>query len=211
MLPSGGVPAGCPMPLCNAPDGALLNVSPQLILGVASRPDAQSRRDCTIAEKIANYSYICKKSVIMSKTKCLIHLVFATKSRKTTILMPRKAELYNYIFGILKNNNCFVHRINGMSDHVHILFDLNPSIALADIVKAIKRCSTLWLKGNGIFPYFEGWQEGYYAVSVGPDGLNACRQYIVNQEKHHSTSSFLDEIKDLILHSNLQWYSKDWE
>lgn len=66
--------------------------------------------------------------------------------------MPRKAELYNYIFGILKNNNCFVHRINGMSDHVHILFDLNPSIALADIVKAIKRCSTLWLKGNGIFP-----------------------------------------------------------
>lgn len=44
----------------------------------------------------------------MSKTKCLIHLVFATKSRKTTILMPRKAELYNYIFGILKNNNCFV-------------------------------------------------------------------------------------------------------
>lgn len=74
----------------------------------------------------------------MSKTKCLIHLVFATKSRKTTILMPRKAELYNYIFGILKNNNCFVHRINGMSDHVHILFDLNPSIALADIVKAIK-------------------------------------------------------------------------
>lgn len=161
MLPSGGVPAGCPMPLSNAPSGALLNVSPQLILGVA--------------------------------------------------LMPRKAELYNYIFGILKNNNCFVHRINGMSDHVHILFDLNPSNALADIVKAIKRCSTLWLKGNGIFPYFEGWQEGYYAVSVGPDGLNACRQYIINQEKHHSTSSFIDEIKDLILHSNLQWYSKDWE
>ena len=98
-----------------------------------------------------------------------------------------------------------------MSDHVHILFDLNPSIALADIVKSIKRSSTLWLKGNGIFPYFEGWQEGYYAVSVGPDGLNACRQYIVNQEKHHSTTGFIDEIKDLILHSNLQWYSKDWE
>jgi REP element-mobilizing transposase RayT len=36
--------------------------------------------------------------------------------------------------------------INGIEDHIHILSDLHPSIALADFIKDIKVSSSKWMK-----------------------------------------------------------------
>ena len=46
--------------------------------------------------------------------------------------------LGKYIWGIIKNKQGKLYRINGMEDHVHILSDLHPSVSLADYVKSIK-------------------------------------------------------------------------
>ena len=43
-------------------------------------------------------------------------IVFGTKNRKPTIAKASDEELYKYIFGIIKNKNCKLYRINGIED-----------------------------------------------------------------------------------------------
>ena len=113
--------------------------------------------------------------------------------------------------GIIVNKKCRLIRINGMADHIHILVDLHPTIAVADLVKEVKQWSSRWLKMNPAFPGFDCWGEGYYAVSVGIDGLEACRQYIINQETHHVGTGLLDEMERMAHSYGLRWYSDDWD
>ena len=97
-------------------------------------------------------------------------IVFGTKKhRKPTIAKEYDVELYKSIYGIIKNKNCKLYRINGIEDHIHIMSDLHPSICLSDYVKDIKVASSIWMKENGHFPAFEGWQDGYgaFTYSVG--------------------------------------------
>ena len=65
-------------------------------------------------------------------------IIFGTKSRETTLTEAHCEELYKYIWGVIKNHNCMLYRINGIEDHIHIFSDLHPSISLARYVKDIK-------------------------------------------------------------------------
>jgi len=65
----------------------------------------------------------------------LYHIVFRTKGSEKTITHEHREELYKYIWGITKNKNCVLFRINGMDEHVHIFSDLHPSVALGAVKK----------------------------------------------------------------------------
>ena len=61
-------------------------------------------------------------------TQMYVQLVFAVKGRDaalTTIIRPR---VFEYMSGISTNQRHKSIIINGISNHVHILFGLNPSI-----------------------------------------------------------------------------------
>ena len=146
----------------------------------------------------------------MSKTQILLHIVFTTKNRLQTIPLLHKRELYRYIHGVIRNYNCHTLRINGMTEHVHILLDLNPTVALADLVKIIKQSSSIWMKTNPYFNLFEGWNSGYYASSISPGDKNDCIDYIKNQEEHHGGKGLLEELKELTLEYHLEWDKRDW-
>jgi REP element-mobilizing transposase RayT len=88
------------------------------------------------------------------------HLVFNTKNRQRTIPDESSQELYKYIWGIIKNKGGKLYRINGSSEHLHLLCDLHPSMALADFVRDIKMSTSEWLKQNKNFPDFAGWGDG---------------------------------------------------
>lgn len=135
----------------------------------------------------------------MNYTCILIHVVFSTKNRERTIAIQQREELYRYIGGIIKNLNCKPLAINGMGDHIHLFFELRPSLALSDFVKTTKQSATLWMKQCHNYPDFNGWQEGYFAGSVGPDGKNRCINYIKNQGVHHAGRSYLAEMEWLNL------------
>src|ERR1700712_1914261 len=92
-------------------------------------------------------------------------IVFGTKNRKPVINQTNETELYNYIYGIIKSKKCKLYRINGMEEHIHIMTDINPVLSLSNYVRDIKVASSIWLKANGKFPGFEGWQDGYGAFS----------------------------------------------
>jgi REP element-mobilizing transposase RayT len=100
-----------------------------------------------------------------SYRQILYHLIFRTKESRKTLVQEHSRELYAYLMGIIKNKNCFLYRIIGIEDHIHILSDLHPSIALADYMRDIKTSSSIWLKQSTKFPAFEGWADGYAALT----------------------------------------------
>ncbi len=86
-----------------------------------------------------------------------------------------------------------LYQINGVEDHLHILSDLHPTIALADYVKDIKVSSSVWIKKKKLFPGFTGWTEGYGAFTYSYDRKANLVNYIKRQEEHHKKVSFLTE------------------
>ncbi|MDE5868638.1 MAG: IS200/IS605 family transposase [Muribaculaceae bacterium] len=147
----------------------------------------------------------------MSKVFAGYHVVFATKSRKRTLPLERARLLYGYIHGCLEKRNCKTFRINGMEDHVHIAFDLNASLALADVVREIKRGSSHFLGIDNGFPDFDGWGRGYYAHTFSIMERDGVIEYIRNQREHHSNFNFLDEIKEVSSRQGLAYHPDDWE
>lgn len=90
----------------------------------------------------------------MSKINILAHVVFGTKHRESTI-EPKEAEnLYRLIWSMLQQHNCYLCRINGMPEHIHMLIDLNPTILLSELVKEIKAKTSQWLSKVVDFLYF---------------------------------------------------------
>jgi putative transposase len=112
-------------------------------------------------------------------------IVFGTKHRRPTINAEAEKALHNYIYGIIKNKNCHLYRINGMEDHIHIMSDLHPSVCLSDYVKDIKVASSMWMKDSGLFPSFAGWQVGYGAFTYSIREKDMVINYIKNQKEHH--------------------------
>ena len=102
-------------------------------------------------------------------TQIIYQIIFSTKSHERTITESKRDDLFKYIAGILKNKKCHLYRINGVEDHIHIITHIHPSVALADLVKDIKLASSEWIKKNKIFPYFNGWQDGYGVIHIYPD------------------------------------------
>ncbi|MBN1388892.1 MAG: transposase [Bacteroidales bacterium] len=134
-----------------------------------------------------------------SYRQLLYHLVFRTKHSLPTIKQDNAYQLYSYITGIVKNKNSQLYRINGIENHVHILTDLHPSIALADFMRDIKACSSLWMKNSGLFPSFTGWAGGYGAFTCSYRYIGRLLEYIKNQQEHHRKKTFEEEYRSLLL------------
>jgi putative transposase len=100
--------------------------------------------------------------------------------------------------GILTNQRHKSIIINGISNHVHILFGLNPSISVSDTVHEIKRSSSLFINKQKLCPERFSWQEGYGAFTYSRSQLNDLYKYIENQENHHKNRTFRDEYIDYL-------------
>ena len=141
-------------------------------------------------------------------TQLIYHIVYGTYKRQPTMVLENKRRLYFYMNVFLKNKNRHLYRINGMEDHLHILTHIHPTIALATLVKDIKLASIDFIKNEGIFPDFEGWQDGYGAFTVSNRDKDLLINYIKNQDEHHKKESFLDEYKRLIEEHGIEFDPK---
>jgi REP element-mobilizing transposase RayT len=141
-------------------------------------------------------------------TQLIYHIVYSTYNREQTIALENKRRLYAFMNGILKNKNCHLYRINGMEDHLHILTHIHPTISLASLVKDIKLASIDFIKSEGIFPDFNGWQDGYGAYTVSYRDKDQLINYIKNQEEHHKKEDFLDEYKRLLEEHGIEFDPK---
>lgn len=137
---------------------------------------------------------------IMANTYTQIHIqaVFAVQHRRSLIRDTWKDELYQYITGIIQNNGHKMLQINGMPDHVHILFGMRPTQSLSDLMKQVKQDSSGWINRKGFIPGRFSWQSGYGAFSYARSQLPLVIWYIQNQEKHHARKTFREEYMALL-------------
>ena len=138
-----------------------------------------------------------------SYRQILYQIIFHTKHSRNTLNPEHSKELYAYIMGIVKNKNCFLYQINGVEDHLHILSDLHPSVALADYLRDIKTASSLWLKQSGKFPDFQGWADGYAAFTYTYRDKDLIVNYIKKQQEHHKKVTFEEELRRLLLENDV--------
>jgi REP element-mobilizing transposase RayT len=141
-------------------------------------------------------------------TQILYQIVFSTKNRERTLTNPGRQELFKYIFGILKNKNCHLYRINGVEDHLHIVTHLHPSVSLASLVKDIKLASTEHIKNTGLFNLFGGWQDGYGAFTYSIKEKDRLIEYVKNQEEHHKIKTFIEEYIELLNEHGIAYEEK---
>ena len=134
-----------------------------------------------------------------SLAKILIHTVFSTKERRPFLRQaPLREELHHYLGGILKNLDCQPIIVGGVEDHVHLLAGLARTCSAAEMVKEVKRGSSLWAKERDAGMRDFGWQNGYGMFSIGASQIEDVRRYIAEQEQHHRKVSFQDEFRLLL-------------
>lgn len=131
-------------------------------------------------------------------TQLNIHAVFAVRGREHILRADFRYDLFKYMSGILKNDNCFPLAINGWTDHVHVFFELNPSISVAKQIQLLKASSSKWINDNNLVQGKFNWQSGYGAFSYSKSQRNPVIQYIINQETHHQQITFKDEYLKLL-------------
>lgn len=137
--------------------------------------------------------YVTSRIMPQSLISLLVHLVFSTKERVPYLSdADARVELHNYLGGIINKNGQSL-TIGGVADHVHILFAMSKTIAIADIVRDVKRASSLWIKGLGDGFRDFSWQNGYGAFSVGQTEIELVEKYIREQEEHHRVRGFQEE------------------
>ena len=143
-----------------------------------------------------------------SYRQILYHIVFCTYDRENTIPQAYHEELFKYIWGVIKNRKGVLYRINGMENHIHILSDLHPTVALSDFIKEIKTASNTWMKSTGNYPKFISWAEGYCALTYCYNDKDKILNYIKNQKEHHKKVSFEDEYRELLREHGIEWDEK---
>ena len=127
-----------------------------------------------------------------------LHIVFSTKDRHPLIKPEFEQAIYKYISGIGQQLNIPILKIGGMSDHIHLLIILPPTIPLSVAMHRIKGSSSRWINQQFYSENEFKWQGGYSAFSVSRSNVEKVKEYISRQKIHHKNYSFEDEEKGII-------------
>jgi putative transposase len=140
-----------------------------------------------------------------SLARNLIHLIYSTKDRAPIIRDEIRVDLHAYAVRILTDEGCFVLAINSVRDHMHILFELNKTIALATAIQHVKQGTSRWINELSAGPKLFAWQNGYGAFSVSVSNAEQVIDYIAGQEEHHRKLSFKDELLAFLKKHNVKY------
>jgi len=126
------------------------------------------------------------------------HLIFSTKHREPFLTKDCRARVHEYLGGAIRGEGGHVIEINGVADHVHILFGWRTDESIANLLRRLKSGSSGWI--HDTFPHLKHfyWQEGYSIFSVSESQVAVVRKYIQNQEEHHRTKTFKEELLSLL-------------
>ena len=128
-------------------------------------------------------------------TKLIYHIIFSTKRREPLISAGLRNDLYAYIGGIARREECVLMAANGTANHMHLLLSLSKNIAASRLVMHVKKDSSRWLNDRPSQKHNFEWQDGYAAFSIGSSQIAAVQGYIARQKKHHQRVSFQDELR----------------
>lgn len=117
------------------------------------------------------------------------HLVFVTKYRHRVFADRHLWRLEEIMRAVCADFECELVEFNGEDNHVHLLVNFPPKLALSRLVNSLKGVSSRRMRQE--FPelvrhYWRAqrlWSGSYFAGSVGGAPLSILRQYIEQQNQ----------------------------
>ena len=119
-----------------------------------------------------------------------VHLVFVTKYRKDVFTKPMLDAMEGMFKKVCLNFEAELTEFNGEDDHVHLLINYPPKVAVSNLVNSLKGVSSRHLRKD--FPEIKNklwggslWSPSYFASSCGGEPLEIIKQYIEQQQTPH--------------------------
>ena len=140
--------------------------------------------------------------------KVYIHFVWSTKNRQPFLSTPElRKMMWNHIRDNAKKKGIYIDFINGYKEHCHCLVSLGDDQTMRQLMQLIKGESSHWInKENLLSEKFE-WQDEYFAVSVSESLVDKVRNYIKDQESHHTQKTWEEEYNELIEKNGFQRFN----
>ena len=117
-----------------------------------------------------------------------VHLVLTTKYRKKAFTSEMLKRLHEILEDLLGKWDCKLIEFNGEEDHVHILFQYHPDVALSNLVNNVKSVTSRKIRqefaGHLSSIYWKDvfWNGSYFVASCGGVTVSTLRKYIENQD-----------------------------
>lgn len=117
------------------------------------------------------------------------HLVFVTKYRHNVFTSRHLERCEEIMRAVCADFETELTEFNGEANHVHLLVNFPPKMAVSKLVNSLKGVSSRRLRQE--FPdlvqhYYQAnklWSGSYFAGSVGGAPLSTVRRYIENQNR----------------------------
>ena len=117
-----------------------------------------------------------------------VHLVFVTKYRRNVFTKAILDHLFIIFKKVCNDFDADLVECNGEKDHVHLLINYPPKIALSNLVNSLKGVSSRLIRKKK-YPEVESklwkdafWSPSYFAASCGGAPISIIRKYIEQQK-----------------------------
>jgi len=117
-----------------------------------------------------------------------VHLVFVTKYRREVFTKAILDDMHTIFESVCRDFEAELVEFDGEDDHVHLLVNYPPKVAISTLVNSLKGVSSRMLRkknypsvrkklwGNAL------WSPSYFAGSCGGAPISIIRQYIEQQK-----------------------------
>ena len=130
----------------------------------------------------------------------LIHCIFSTKDRMP--LMAEPERFWATLRAVAHDSRIRVYAVGGTANHIHALFELPKTRAVADVIRELKANSSARIRKSK--PIF-AWQTGYGSISVSPSAVQSVVRYINRQPEHHRRTTFEQEYLAILDRAGLKY------
>jgi putative transposase len=117
-----------------------------------------------------------------------VHLVFVTKYRRGVFTKEILDDFRGIFAKVCTDFEAELVEFDGEDDHVHLLVNYPPKVAVSKLVNSLKGVSSLLIRKKG-YPSIQKklwgnalWSPSYFAGSCGGAPIDIIRKYIEQQQ-----------------------------
>lgn len=117
-----------------------------------------------------------------------VHLIFVTKYRRDVFTKQILEDLRTIFSSVCTDFEAELVEFDGEGDHVHLLVNYPPKVAVSKLVNSLKGVSSRMIRGKGYTRIQQAlwggslWSPSYFAGSCGGASISVIRQYIEQQQ-----------------------------
>lgn len=122
-----------------------------------------------------------------SVTRLVVHLIFTTKYRRKVFDGRMIDQLRDTFNSACEKLECHIIEFDGEEDHVHLLVEYPPKLAISVLVNNLKSTSSRQLRLlNADLPRLSKssalWSRSYFACSAGGATIETLKAYVQDQK-----------------------------